>query len=257
MADSLHHLDIHFSLPHIRAVEGSRPLVWLKKGWGDLRQNLPVSLSYGALFALAGYLLLSYAADLPYLFTASVSGFFLIGPLAAAGLYEVSRRHELGMTTRFGESLRGLRGHGDHLLYFGLFLALALVAWERISAILFGLFYQGQSPNMAHFFEDVLLSGQYIHFVVAYLFVGGIFAATVYCLSVVAVPHLMDRKSDIFTAMMTSARAVGHNLGAMILWAALIVGLMAIGFATWMIGMVFLLPWVGHASWHAYRDLVE
>lgn len=257
MANSLHHLDFHFNLPHIRAVDAGRPFVWLKMGWRDLQANPVASLAYGLVFAVAGYLILGYAADLPYLFTAAVSGFFLVGPVAAAGLYEISRRQELGMTTRLGESLSGLRGHGDGLLYLGLLLAFALIAWERASAILFALFYQGEAPDLSRFYSDILFSGDYTNLLVAYFFVGGIFAATVYCLTAIAVPMVMDKNGDIVTAMMTSARAVGHNLGAMALWAALIVGLMAIGFATFLVGLVVLLPLVGHATWHAYRDLVE
>lgn len=257
MAHSEHPLDFHFTLPHIRAVEAGRPLIWLKMGWRDLQANPAASLAYGLVFAVAGYLILAYTADLPYLFTAAVSGFFLVGPLAAAGLYEISRRQGLGMTTRFSESLRGLRGHGDGLIYFGLLLALALIAWERLSAILFALFYQGEAPDLIHFYRDVLFSGDYTSFLIAYFFVGGILATAVFCLGAIAVPMVMDKDSDIMTAMMTSARAVGHNLGAMILWAALIVGLMAIGFVTLMVGLVVLLPLVGHATWHAYRDLVE
>lgn len=257
MAPCLHSLDFHFSLPHIRAVDTGRPLVWLKQGWQDLQANPLASLSYGLLFAVAGYLILAYAAHQPYLFTAVISGFFLVGPVAAAGLYEISRRQEDGMTTHFSESLRGLRGHGDNLVYFGLLLALVLIAWERLSAILFALFYAGDAPDLGRFYNEVLFSGQYTPFLMAYLLVGGILAATVYSLSAIAIPMLMDRDSDIFTAMMTSARAVGHNLGAMFLWAVLIVGLTAIGFATLMVGLVVLLPLLGHATWHAYRDLVE
>lgn len=257
MTRSMHHLDVHFSLPHLRTVETARPLMWLKMGWQDMRDNLMASLAYGLTFAVAGYLILAYATDLPYLFTAAVSGFFLIAPLAAAGLYEISRRHEKGMPTSLGESLKGLRRHGDSLLYFGILLALSLIGWERLSAILFALFYHGEVPNVEHFYRDVFFSGEYLHFVVAYLFIGGILATAVYCLSAVSVPMLMDRDTDVATAMMTSVRAVGHNLSAMLLWAILLVGLMAVGFATMMIGMVFLLPLVGHATWHAYRDLVE
>jgi uncharacterized membrane protein len=257
MAKSMHPLDVHFSLPHLRTVETERPLLWLKKGWQDMRENLRASLSYGLIFAVAGFLLLTYAADLPYLFTAAVSGFFLIAPLAAAGLYEISRRHEKGIATSFAQSLAGLRSHSDSLLYFGVLLAFSLIGWERLSAILFALFYHGDVPDMGHFYRDVLFSGEYLHFMVAYLFIGGILATAVYCLSAVSVPMLMERKTDVATAMMTSVRAVGHNLGAMLLWAILLVALMAVGFATMMIGMIFLLPLVGHASWHAYRDLVE
>jgi len=257
MADSMHPLDQHFSLPHLRTVDAGRPLLWLKMGWSDMRDNLGASLPYGLFFAVLGYVILAYAADLPYLFTAAISGFMLVGPLAAAGLYEISRRHDKGMGTTFMESLRGLRSHGDSLLYFGILLAFSLIGWERLSAILFALFYHGDVPDMNHFYRDVFLSGDYLHFVVAYLFVGGILATLVYCLSAISVPMMMDRDTDVVTAMMTSARAVGRNLGAMLLWAILLVGLMALGFATLMIGMIFLLPLVGHASWHAYKDMVE
>lgn len=257
MTKSMHHLDIHFTLPHLRTVETGRPLVWLKMGWEDMRDNLMASLSYGLIFAVAGYLILAYASDLPYLFTAAISGFFLIAPVAAAGLYEISRRHEKGMPTTFFESFHGLRGHGDSLFYFGAVLALSLIGWERISAILFALFYHDSVPSMSHFYREVFFSGDYLHFVVAYLFIGGILATAVYCLSAISVPMLMDRDADVVTAMMTSARAVGHNLSAMLLWAALLVALMAVGFATMMIGMIFLLPLAGHATWHAYKDLVE
>ncbi|MCC4116445.1 DUF2189 domain-containing protein [Aromatoleum toluclasticum] len=257
MDKSYNTLDRHFHLPHVRQVEASRPLVWLRMGWDDMLANPGASLSYGLIFAVLGYLILAYATDMPYLFTAAVSGFFLVGPLAAAGLYELSRRHERGEAAGLIDSLKGLRQHGDHLLYYGAFLAFVLLGWERLSAILFALFYHGDTPDLAHFFRDVFLSGNYVHFVVSYLVVGGALAGLVFALSVVSVPMLMDRSSDMVTAMMTSARAVGFNLGAMAVWAALIVALIGLGFATMMIGMVLLLPLVGHATWHAYKDLVE
>lgn len=256
--DKLYHsLDHHFQLPHVHPVDAARPLRWLRLGWQDMRDNLMASLAYGAFFAGIGYLILSYAADLPYLFTAAISGFFLVGPLAAAGLYEISRRQERGETVTFAQSLAGLRRHSDSLLYFGAFLAIVLIGWERMSAILFALFYQGNVPELSNFFRNVFLSGDYTQFVIAYLVVGGVLAAVVFALAVISVPMLMDRDTDAITAAMTSARAVGINPGAMAVWAALIVALMAVGFATMMIGMVILLPLLGHASWHAYRDMID
>ncbi len=245
-------------LGHLRfeAVPVTRPFVWLSRGLSDMRDNLPASLAWGAAFAVVGYLILAYAADRPYLFTAAVSGFFLVGPLAAAGLYEISRRHEQGMPCKFSDSVRGLLGHGGSLLYFGLFLAITMISWERISAILFALFYDNNIPSVANFYSELLSSGDYVHFLVAYCVIGGTLAVVLYSLTAIALPLMMDHDSDIVTAMLASMRAVGHNLAAMILWAALIVALIAIGFATWMIGLVITLPLVGHATWHAYRDLV-
>ncbi len=251
-------LEQHFLLPYIRQIETSRPFSWLLMGWNDLRENLTASLAYGAFFAVLGYLLLAYAMNTPYLFTAAVSGFLLIGPVAAAGLYEISRRHDKGESgVSFAASLKGLARRSDDLFYFGAFLAVALIGWERISAILFALFYRDTAPDINHFFRDVFLSGHYSGFVAAYLAVGAILAAVVFALSAIAIPMLMDRDIDPITAAMTSLKAVSVNPGAMIAWAVLVALFTALGFATLMIGMVILLPLLGHASWHAYRDMVE
>lgn len=250
------HIDDPLGHLHFRTVSPGRPLHWLARGLDDMRDNLPASLAYGLFFAVLGYVLLAFASDRPYLFTAAVSGFFLIGPVAAAGLYEISRRHENGERCGLAASLRGLFARGDTLLYFGLFLAIAMVSWERLSAILFALFYHGNVPDLGAFYSDLFLSGDYMHFVVAYLFVGGIIATLLFCLSAISLPLMLDRDTDIVTAMMASMKAVGHNLGAMIVWAGLIVALVAIGMATWMVGLVFTLPLLGHATWAAYRDLV-
>ena len=257
MDKSYHSMDRHFNLPHVRQVEASRPLRWLGRGWSDMRANLGASLAYGLFLAVVGYLILAFAADKPYLFVAAISGFFLVGPLAAAGLYEISRRHESGLSVSFGDSLAGLRKHSSELVYFGLFLAIALIGWERISAIMFALFYTGNMPDLSNVFGEIFLSGEYTHFIVAYVLLGGALAAMVFSLSAVSIPMVLDREVDNVTAAMTSMRAVGINLGAMAVWAILIVALIGIGFATMMIGMVFLLPLLGHATWHAYRDMIE
>src|SRR5690606_38630587 len=118
----------------------------------------------------------------------------------------------------------------------------ALIAWERLSAILFALFYDGSVSGVGGFAGEVLLSTAYLDFVAIYVLIGGAVAALVFSLSVVAIPMLMDRDSDIVTATMTSMRAVAANQKAMALWAAIIVGFVAIGFATLMIGMIVVLP---------------
>lgn len=257
MAKSISPIDRHFSLPSIRTVEAGRPLAWLAAGWADLRSNLGASLAYGLALSFVGFLILQYAKDIPYLFTVAVSGFFLIGPAAASGWYEISRRHEKGEKSSFVQSLAGLQDEAASLLFFGALLAFVLLSWERVSAILFALFYKGNLSEISNFAQVVLLSGDYVQFVAVYLLAGGVLAATVFALSAVAIPMILDRKVDVVTAMMTSFRATEKNLGPMVIWAMLIVACIAIGFATMMIGMVLLLPLLGHATWHAYRDLVQ
>lgn len=247
----------HFDLPHVNPVTRDRPMRWLRMGWSDMRANLGASLAYGVILSAIGHAILAYAADKPYLFMAAISGFMLVGPLAAAGLYEISRQHERGERVSFAGSLRGLARNADSLAFFGAFLAIALLAWERISAIMFALFYRGEVTNVANFISGVFASGDHLYFLAAYVVVGGVLALVVYALSAVSIPMLMDRETDAFTAAMSSLRAVQVNFDTMALWALMIVAMMGIGFATLMIGMVILLPLVGHATWHAYRDLIR
>jgi uncharacterized membrane protein len=246
-------VDNFFKLPEVRRVAPGAPLNWLRAGWADMRGSLPASLLYGVLFALVGFVILRYAAPRPYLFSTLVSGFLLVGPLSAAGVYEISRR---GAPTGFFESLAGLRAHRDSLIHAGILLALGFVAWERVSAVVFALSFQDQVPDLANFYADLFFSGRYVGFVVAYVVVGAVIAGLVFLATAVSIPMLMDRDTDIVTAIMTSGRSVVSNPAPMLLWAALLAAMAGIGFATFLLGFILLLPLAGHATWHAYRALV-
>jgi uncharacterized membrane protein len=247
----------HFDLPTIRRVPPDRPFTWLAQGFRDMRGNFVESLAYGVILAAIGWAIWTYTAGRPQQLTASITGFFLLAPLLAAGLYEISRRHELHKDTGFGESLQGWRRSGGAVAQFGLELVIVAIFWERLSAILFALFYNGAVPNLESFFRDLFLSGGYWRLLVVYAAVGGVLAIVVFVLSAISIPMLLDRDVDIYTAMATSLVAVGRNISAMAIWAILIVVLTAIGFATLLLGMVVIFPVLGHATWHAYRDLVQ
>jgi uncharacterized membrane protein len=98
---------------------------------------------------------------------------------------------------------------------------------------------------------------QHPDFFLAYLAFGGILALTMFSVSVVSLPMMLHRKVDFATALVTSFMATRLNIPVMLLWAALLAGLIGVGMATDFIGMALIFPWLGHASWHAYRDLVE
>lgn len=250
-------LDQHFALPAIRRVGGERPLAWLRAGWHDLQANPIASLAYGLLFAIAGDVILLFSWRNPYLFTAAVSGFFLLAPLLAGGLYEISRRQERNLPSTFGDSLAAWRRNGQSMAMFGLLLALAAIIWERTSAVFFALFVPGLTPELWAFVSGVVLNANYIGLTLAWFCVGGLLAALVFSVSAVSIPMLIDRDVDFVTAMMTSLRSVAFNPSVMLKWAALVVALTLIGFASLLFGLVILMPLLGHASWHAYRDLVE
>ena len=248
----------------VRRVAADRPLVWLSAGWQDLKANPVASISYGLLFAIAGDLILLLALPHPHLFSLAISGFFLVAPLLAAGLYEISRRQEQGQASSFVDSLAGWQRNGESIALFGLGLALAGLVWERVSAILFALLYSGDGNvgmGIIDFMSTVVLSGNNLDFISAWFIAGGCLALLVFALTAISVPMLLDRSNerggDLVTSMMTSLRAVLLNLDTMLLWAAIIVTLTLIGFATLLFGLIVIMPLLGHASWHAYRDLVE
>ena len=103
----------------------------------------------------------------------------------------------------------------------------------------------------------MFLSGNYWQLALIYVAIGGVLAIVVFVLSAISIPMLLDRDVDQYTAMATSLVAVGRNIPAMTVWAVLIVALTALGLATFMIGMIFIFPILGHATWHAYRDLTR
>lgn len=243
------------SLP-VRQVAANRPFQWLAAGWRDLIRAPRQSLSFGLAFALVGFLLIGLGASQPHLVTSAVSGFFLIGPFLALGLYQISRRLERSQPVSLKDAMVAWQGNYS-LGLFAALLAFALISWERISAILFALLYSGNIATLDNLAYTLFLSGEHVGFALAYIVVGGILAVLVFAFSVVAVPAMLDQRCDTITAMVTSLQAARGNVPAMALWAVLIVALVGLGFATAFLGLIVLMPLLGHATWHAYRDLVE
>ncbi len=246
------------NLPGIRSVTLDQPFHWLRAGAGDMAKAWPLSLFYGIAFALLGYGLVHGAWNKPHLAMAVTSGFLFVAPVLATVFYCVSHRlehhHKLpGLFT----PLLSWRANPASLGLFALMLVFVLSVWERISAILVGLFLNGSGIGSL---ADLLTWDavtQHTNFVLAYLAFGGVLALMVFSLSVVSLPMLLHRKVDFATALVTSFMATKLNFPAMLLWGVLIAGLIAIGMATDFIAMAVIFPWLGHASWHAYRELIE
>ncbi len=138
---------------------------------------------------------------------------------------------------------------------FALLLMFTLSSWERLSAILLGIHLgSGQVPEASLAW---LFSPENLNFVIAFSIVGAVLAAFVFAISVVSLPMLMDRRVDIVTAVVTSLWGVRENSLVMLVWATVIVSLTDIGIATWFIGLALIFPILGHATWHAYRELVQ
>lgn len=154
------------------------------------------------------------------------------------------------------DSLRGLRKDVAGVVYYGIVLALAFLVWERVATIIFALTYGGAIGNIDNFVKDVLFSGEFTLVLVVWAFAGALLAAIVFALTVVGIPMVVDRNVDIVTAMVTSVRATRANLPAMLVWALIIVVMSLLGWASMMIGLLVIMPLLGHASWCAYRALI-
>ncbi|MEW8624615.1 MAG: DUF2189 domain-containing protein [Candidatus Thiodiazotropha sp.] len=239
--------------PEIRTLDDTAPYGWLRNGWHDFRQATVPSLTLGLLFVVAGYALVSASWNIPLLTITFVTGFLLVAPALALGFYEISRRLHGGEHAGFSSLLYSWKTHGWPVLLFGLLLGIVMVAWGRVTGLLVALSLPAIGP-----FND-LLSWQALTdpvFIALYMTVGFVLAALVFSLSVVSIPMLIDRKVDVITAAMTSLRAVGKNPRVMFRWAFIIALLTILGMFTAFIGLLIIMPLLGHASWHAYKETV-
>lgn len=243
--------------PAIHSVRIDQPMQWLRRGWSDLKRSSQLSLGFGALVAGFGVGLLWIAWTATYLVPALIGGFLLVAPLGAIFYYALSQQIERGANIDGAAALFAWQRNAGSIALWGLALTLALILWERLAAIIFALFYGGEVRDLGSLVSDVLFSGRYVALLVAYFGVGGLLALAVFVFGVITAPMLLDRDVDVVTAAMTSLKCCLANPGPMLVWAALIAILTAIGFATLMLGLVILFPLLGHASWHAYRDLVK
>lgn len=242
--------------PRVRDVPVGAPLRWVARGLADLRACPIPSLFYGFCFAAMG-LLITLVFEHAYEYTSALtSGFLLLGPFLAMGLYEISRRRELGQGCALGPTLTVWKRNAGNIGIFAVVLGIVFLVWARASLVVFALFYTNEMPNLSGFLGQ-LLSLENLEFLGVYFGVGLVFATIVFAASVVSIPLMLDRNQDAISSMLASFAALARNPGAMLVWALMIVLLTVVGFLTFHVGLVVLMPIVGHATWHAYRDLVE
>ncbi len=246
-------------VPRIRRVELERPWAWLAAGWRDLSRAPLVGLSYGVVFAVAGWAITFglWWLDMLYFVLPMTAGFLIVGPILAVGLYEVSRRLAEGRPASLGAALGAFRANPTQIAFMGVVLLLFFFAWMRLAVLIFMLFFGLRPPSPTDFLGQVFLSAESVPFLAVGFSVGAVLAGLAFAMSVVSIPLLLDRPYDhVVTAIATSFKAVLDNPATMAFWAALIVLFIGAGLLTFYIGLIVTLPLIGHASWHAYRDLV-
>ncbi len=241
-----------------RSVPPSAILRWLSAGIADFRRAPLASMSVGLVctllsWALAGAIMATSYAVLILPLTA---GFMFAAPLLAVGLYEGSRRHGLHLPVTPGTTWAAWRRNPSQIAFMGALLMLFLYGWLRIATLIFALFFGLELPPLGRFLSTAFLARENLDFALIGTGTGAVMAAIVFGLSAISLPLLVDRPLDAITAAITSMRACCANPVTMALWAAVIVALTAVAAVPGFLGFIVVLPVLGHATWHAYRDLV-
>ena len=230
--------------PPVRRITVDAPNLWLTAGWRDFRRVPLVSLGYGTIFVAVGYVIVFglYNIGLASLVPTAVAGFFLVAPILAVGLYEMSRCLERGETATLARSMQALRRNPGGLATMGLVLTLTFAAWLQIALLVFMMFFHEEAPSLDHFLYDILTAPGAVAFLAVGTAIGYVLATIVFAISAVSIPMLLDRDVPVTVAIATSVAAVRENWLVMLGWAAAIVLLIGIGVVTFFIGLAVTLP---------------
>jgi len=254
------------NLPGVLPIDGKQPFFWLYQGLKDICHSPWLSLAHGLIMAVGGGLITLLAHDRFWLLASAVSGFLVVAPVLATSLYAMSRAIERNETVNlrllFKTWTRWQTLQNNEpvsywcLVRFGLLLALAGTGWVLTSSALITLLAPVPIHTPMDFIRHVVPSQDHYLFEL-WLMLGGLMAAPVFASSVVAMPLLLDRQINTLQAVLTSWKVVLTHPMPMVLWAFLIMGLSMMGVLSLFIGLIVIVPMLGHASWHAYRDLVD
>ncbi|MDO9195790.1 DUF2189 domain-containing protein [Rhodoferax sp.] len=253
--------------PGVRTIALTQPMHWVILAWRDMARCGWISFAHGLVLALVGAVILAVAHDRFWLLAGALSGFLVVAPVLATSLYALSRALERGEKADVGVVLKTwLNWQNNHinkwgndywcLVQFGALLALAGTGWVLTSAALITLLAPVPITTPLAFIQHVVLARDGFLFEL-WLALGGVLAAPIFASTAVAMPLLLDRRVTLMQAVLTSWRAVLANPMPMAFWAALIMGFTLLGLGSALLGLIAVMPMLGHASWHAYRDLVD
>lgn len=251
-------------LPHQRANRFARQLPagaafdWLAAGWRDLRSDPIPSLGYGLVIFIASVAVIwaMVAAGLPWLVFPALSGFLVVGPVLAVGLYEKSRRRAAGRPVRLSDMIVVRPASGAQILFAGLLQCLLVMLWLRAADLLYALFFGLLPfPGFDHILAQLLTTPRGWALVATGSAIGGLFAAFAMAISLFSIPMLLSQRTDALTALGTSFALTTQNLRAVLPWGAVVVAGFAVSVVTGLFGLIVIFPLLGHGTWHAWQAL--
>lgn len=244
-------------LPPINRLSQDDLRAALSAGWADFKAAPAYGLFFALVYTLGGialYMWLLGGTD-PFWFIPIAAGFPLLAPFAAVGLYEVSRRRETGEPLSWGPVLGALRGHGDgQLPVMGVVVLIVFGFWVILARGIFAIFFAQSGvgfDSVAHVFTlpgfGMLLVGGTV---------GALVALALFAITAFSLPMLLHRPVDFVTAIISSIAAVQANAGIMLRWGVIIAALLFVAMLPLFLGLLIVLPLLGHATWHLYRRAI-
>lgn len=231
-----------------RALPWNAAISWLAAGWRDFTRVPRIALSYGLIIFVVswGVSLFAWWLGKFALLASLLSGFIFIAPLLAIGLHSVSKDLQNGRKPSFRRSFAHMLKDSGQIVVYALVLMVILFVWSRSGMMLYA-FFPIEEGN-----RQVLLE-----FLAVGSLIGTGFAALVFASAAFSLPMIVDKQSDMITALISSVNAVLRNKPAMAVWALCIVLLTAAGFASGYLGFIIIMPWLAFSAWHAYRQAIE
>lgn len=244
--------------PNARNLPWRAAFGWLRAGWADLWTNPTPSLIYGfGVFVVSAVVIwLLYHLELDYFLFPALSGFVVIGPLIASGLYEKSRLLEQGERTGLFEMIFVRPRSGYSAIFMGVLLLGLFLLWMRAAVLIYSLFFGiGPFPGTDDIAPMLFLTPTGWALLLVGGSVGALFAAFAFAISVFAMPMLLEENTDAMSALGGSMQTVWNNLPVMLAWGAIVLALFIISALTALVGLIIIFPVLGHATWHAYRAM--
>jgi uncharacterized membrane protein len=245
--------------PAIRTITVDDITASLREGADDFRAMPAFGMAIGLLFALGGMAIVALAVsyDMVVLAFPMLAGFALIGPFAAMGLYEGSRRRDMGQTVGIGDLFSVRRATTTPNIFFlGFILLFALFVWTRIALLIYALFFGMQPLAFGDMLTAVFTTVNGFSFFLIGNAVGAAFAFIVFSITVVSFPYMLEKDVDPVTAVALSVSAVAKNVVPLAGWALFVAVALVASWAPFFLGLIVVLPVLGHATWRLYKRMI-